>query len=157
MTMFLVNILLALVWTAVNADFSLSGLVTGFVLGHIVLAFARPLFPEDPYFRRLWGGIAFFFWFLKELWVSCIRVAKGVLGIGPAPTPAVIAVPLEAKTDLEITLLACCITLTPGTLSLDVSPDRTTLYIHSMFTGDVEALRQETKDTMERRILAFLR
>lgn len=157
MNLLVTNLLLAIAWMAVNADFSLTGFVVGFVLSHIILWMARPLYPGQRYFRSLWGGLAFLLWFLKEVWVSSVRVAKGVLGIGPKPTPAVVAIPLEAETDLEITLLACCITLTPGTLSLDVSPDRKTLYIHSMFTEDIEALRREVKETMERRILEFLR
>ncbi|WP_114394348.1 Na+/H+ antiporter subunit E [Oleisolibacter albus] len=157
MSLFVTNLLLALAWVAVNGDFSLGGFVAGFILAHLILFLARPLYPGQRYFHTLWGALGFLLWFLKEVWVSSVRVAKGVLGIGPKPTPAVVAIPLDARTDLEITLLACCITLTPGTLSLDVSPDRRTLYIHSMFTEDVEALRRETKETMERRILEFLR
>lgn len=157
MILFVTNILLAVAWMAVNGDFSGAGFVAGFILAHLVLFLARGLFPGQRYFRTLWGSLGFTLWFLKEVWVSSVRVAKAVLGIGPKPTPAVVAIPLDAQTDLEITLLACCITLTPGTLSLDVSPDRKTLYIHSMFTADVDALRRETKETMERRILEVLR
>ncbi|MFC7334333.1 Na+/H+ antiporter subunit E [Rhodocista pekingensis] len=157
MTLLLLNILLAIAWMAVNGDFSLTGLLVGLTLGHLVLYIARPMFPNDGFFRRLWGGVGFFFWFLKELWLSSIRVAKAVLSPGIGARPGVIAMPLDARTDAEITLVACCITLTPGTLSLDVSPDRRTLYIHAMFVDDPERLKQETKDTMERRILEFMR
>ncbi|MFM2044646.1 MAG: Na(+)/H(+) antiporter subunit [Pseudomonadota bacterium] len=157
MKLFLLNLLLAFCWMAVNGYFSLHGFIWGFILGHLVLAMARPLWPDDPYFKRLWGGIGFFFWFLKELWVSSVKVATSVLSPDMGNKPAVIAMPLDAKTDLEITLLACCITLTPGTLSLDVSPDRKTLYIHANFAADPEAVKRETKETMERRILEWLR
>lgn len=157
MTLMLLNILLAISWMAVNGDFSFTGLVVGLILGHLVLYISRPLFPEQRFFRHLWGGIGFFFWFLKELWVSSIKVAKAVLSPDMGNKPGVIAMPLDAETDAEITLLACCITLTPGTLSLDVSPDRKTLYIHAMFIDDPEQLKRETKETMERRILEFMR
>src|SRR5699024_7238650 len=59
--------------------------------------------------------------------------------------PGVIALPLEARTELEITLVANLISLTPGTLSLDVSDDRKVLYIHAMFLDDEEELRRNLK------------
>lgn len=151
------NILLALGWMAINADFSLSGFVAGFVLSHLILWLARPLFPEQRYFRRLWGGLGYFIWLVKEIFVSGWKVALGVLGIGDPIRPAIIAIPLDARTDLEITLFACSITLTPGTLTLDVSPDRRTLYVHAMFASDPDAVRDDTKATMESRILKVLR
>jgi multicomponent Na+:H+ antiporter subunit E len=73
--------------------------------------------------------------------------------------PGVIAIPLNARTDVEITLLANLITLTPGTLSLDVSADRSVLYIHVMYidNDDIDAVRRKIKEGFERRILEVLR
>ena len=67
--------------------------------------------------------------------------------------PAIIALPLEVQKEGEIMLLANLISLTPGTLSVDVSTDRSTLYIHAMDVDDPDALRQEIRDGFERRIL----
>ena len=74
-----------------------------------------------------------------------------------AARPGVVAIPLEAKTDAEITFLANVITLTPGTLSLDVSEDRSTLYVHTMFLESPEVLRESIKEGFERRVLELLR
>jgi multicomponent Na+:H+ antiporter subunit E len=71
--------------------------------------------------------------------------------------PGVIAIPLDAQTDIEITVLANLISLTPGTLSLDVSADRQTLYIHTMYLDDPEAARRGIKRGFERRVLAVTR
>ena len=71
--------------------------------------------------------------------------------------PGVVAIPLDAETDAEITLLANLITLTPGTLSLDVSDDRRVLYIHAMYVDDVEELRRSIKDGFEKRVMELLR
>ncbi len=73
--------------------------------------------------------------------------------------PGVVAVPLDAKTDIEITLLACLITLTPGSVSLDLSEDRKTLFVHAMYIDnqDVEAYRRSIKEGLERRVLELLR
>lgn len=72
--------------------------------------------------------------------------------------PGVIAVPLDARTDLEITLLANLITLTPGSVSLDLSPDKRVLYVHAMYIdgGDIEAYRRSIKEGLERRVLELL-
>ena len=89
---------------------------------------------------------------------SAVRVARDVLSPRLRVRPGVVAVPLDARTDLEITLFANLVSLTPGTLSLDVSPDRRTLYVHAMDLpdGDVEAWSRELKRT-EARVIGLLR
>ena len=115
------------------------------------------MFGDSPYYGRLWRIIGFFFYFLKELVVSSLRVAYDVVTPPIYARPGVIEVPIEAKTDLEITLLANLITLTPGTLTLDVAPDRKSLYVHAMFVDDPEQIRAEIKNGMERRLLEVMR
>jgi len=63
-----------------------------------------------------------------------------------------VAVPLSVKSDLEIMVLTNLISLTPGTLSVDVSHCRSTLYIHAMDVDDPEDLRRDIKDGFERRV-----
>ena len=60
--------------------------------------------------------------------------------------------PLDLKSDAGITVLANLITLTPGTLSLDVSPDRKTLFVHALHVEDPDAFRREVKEGFERRV-----
>jgi multicomponent Na+:H+ antiporter subunit E len=69
-----------------------------------------------------------------------------------------VALPLDVRSDAAIQLLAATITLTPGTLSIDVSSDRRTLYVHvvDLGGGDVEAFVRATKSTFERRIKEWL-
>ena len=157
MSALLIHILLALAWMAVNGSFSLTDLIVGLVLGLLVLSIASPFKSGQGYAARIWRGLRFFLWFLKELWVSSIKVAYDIVTPNLRARPGVIAVPLDAETDLEITMLACLVTLTPGTLSLDVSPDRRILYIHAMFVTDPDAIRAEIKDGMEKRLLEVLR
>jgi len=158
MSTFLWNIFLAMVWVAITEQFTGTNLVIGFVLGYLILGFARVTVATDsPYFRKGWQSISFVVYFLKEMLLANLRVAYDVVTPTYYMRPAVVAVPLEAKTDVEITLLAMVITLTPGTLSLDVSTDRKVLYIHAMFAADPEALRHEIKDGFERRLLELLR
>lgn len=157
MTLFMFNLVLAVVWQAVSGDFSLGGLMVGLVFGYAALWVARPLYGDTAYFRRVVGGIGFLLYFLKELAVSSLRVAYDVVTPPIHARPGVIRVPLEARTDLEIMLLANLISLTPGTLSLDVSGDRRTLYLHAMFVQDPDAVRREIKQGLERRLLELMR
>jgi multicomponent Na+:H+ antiporter subunit E len=152
-----INILLALAWCAVTADFSMSGLATGVVVGYGALWLTQPLYGPTGYFRRTRKIAALVLYFLYDLVASSIRVVREVLTPGFRSRPGIIAVPLDAASDAEITVLANLISLTPGTLSLDVSEDRRTLYVHAMFIDDPDKVRRELKSGMERRVLGVSR
>jgi len=152
MNLFLVNIVLALVWGAVTTSFSPGNLLFGFVLGFFSLWLVRDRFnPRN--FNRPGRALALAGLFLLELLLSAFRVARDTLRPNMTFRPAIIALPLEVQKEGEIMLLANLISLTPGTLSVDVSTDRSTLYIHAMDVDDPDALRQEIRDGFERRIL----
>jgi multicomponent Na+:H+ antiporter subunit E len=108
-------------------------------------------------FRKIRQVISFAVFFLWELLVANLRVAHDVVTPRHRMRPGVIAVPLDAQTDFEITSVANTITLTPGTLSIDVSADKRVLYIHAMYIDDVEAYRHQVKDRFERKLLEVLR
>ncbi len=95
--------------------------------------------------------------YLWELILANLRVAYDVMTPTRRMRPGVLAIPLDANTDVEITLLANLITLTPGSVSLDVSSDRRFLYLHAMYIDDVEEYRKSVKDTLEKRVLEVLR
>ena len=153
MNLFAINVLLAVVWASLVSDFSLSGLFVGFLLGYAALWIAQPLFGGPSlYHRRVFRVIRLFLFFLYELVISSIRVAWDVLTPRQRANPAIIEMPLDVESDLEILLVTNLISLTPGTLSLDVTPDRNTLIVHAMFADDPEALIVELKDGMERKV-----
>ncbi len=151
MNLFLLNLILALVWAAVTASFAPGNLAFGFVLGFIALWLVRHRFEARNWNRP--ARIVQLIWlFLAELFLSAFRVARDTISPRMGFRPAIIAVPLDVDKDVDIMLLANLISLTPGTLSVDVSADRTTLYVHAMNVTDPEALRREIKDGFERRI-----
>lgn len=152
------NILLALVWAGLAGEVTVSTLTTGFVLGYLcLLCIYRGPSQSGEYFRKFPRVIAFVIYYLYELVKSNIMISFDILRIKPQIHPGIIAVPLDAETDLEITLFANLISMTPGTLSLDVSEDRKTLFVHAMYVDDADALRHELKDSLERRVLEILR
>lgn len=102
-----------------------------------------------------WISLALFF--LKELILSALKVAWLVVQPQPRLRPGIIAYPLTVTTDAQITLLANMITLTPGTLSIDVSEDRKTLFIHAIDIESREALIASIAAGFETRVLEVLR
>jgi multicomponent Na+:H+ antiporter subunit E len=157
MTVFLLNVLLALIWLALTGEFTPVNLALGFAAGYLVLRAARRALPRTGYFGRVFQVISFLGFFLWELFKANIRVAYDIVTPRHHMKPGVVAIPLELTTDEEITVLANLITLTPGTLSLDVSADRRTLYVHAMYVDDLEAFRREIKDGFERRVMELMR
>ena len=95
--------------------------------------------------------------FIRELIMSAVKVAWLVVQPRLNIRPAIIAYPLTVTTDLQITLLANMITLTPGTLSVDVSADRKTLYVHAIDIESKEDLIGSIAAGFERKILEVLR
>jgi multicomponent Na+:H+ antiporter subunit E len=157
MNRFLSNVFLAFVWALAGGLISLTSLTVGFVLGYLVLWVAQPVMPPTRYFRRLPAAVRFAGYFLWQLLLSNLRVAYDVVTPHLYMQPGIVAIPLDAKTDQEITLLANLITLTPGTLSLDVSEDRRILYVHAMFVDDADSVRDSIKHGFERRLLELMR
>lgn len=149
----LLNLVLALIWMFVTGAFTLSNFLIGFVIGYAVLRLAEPLLGEAGYDDRLWYQVQLFGFFIKELFVSSIRVAIEVLTPGFDMKAGIIAIPLDVRSDLAVTMFANLISLTPGTLSIDVSKDGKTLYIHDMYIDNgVDESVRELKDNLEQRI-----
>ena len=154
---FFFNVFLALVWALASGRISLLSLMIGVVLGYGVLWVSQPLMGPSRYFQKLPIAIRFFGFFVWQLLLSNLRVAYDVITPHLYMRPGIIAVPLDATTDREITLLANLITLTPGTLSLDLSDDRRTLYVHAMFVDSPDSVRHSIKNGFERRLLELIR
>jgi len=156
-TLLALHLSLALLWAMATGGITLPNLVMGFLVGGAVLHFAGPALGDPRYAVRGWKVVALVGFFLRELAVSSVRVAIDVLRPELTMTPAVVAVPLDLSGDIQITLLANLVSLTPGTLSIDVSEDRSTLYVHAMYGEDPEALRRHVKRAFEHRIQEVFR
>jgi multicomponent Na+:H+ antiporter subunit E len=148
------NLVLALVWCALAGRIDLVQFGIGFAVGYAILA----LVPERTrgYHRRLPRMLWFAAWYAIEVVRSSLRVARDVLRSRARRRPGIVAVPLDGTSDAEVALLANLVTFTPGTLALDVGPDRRTLLVHDMFVCDVETSRHRIKQ-LERAMLRMLR
>ncbi|MEO0822974.1 MAG: Na+/H+ antiporter subunit E [Pseudomonadota bacterium] len=156
MNIFAINLLLAGAWAALAGDWSATSLAIGFVLGFVALWVVRPLFPDDGYFLRMPRLVRLGLVFVRELLLSSLRVARDVLSPVPRSRPGIVAVPLRAEGETALLVLSSLVTLTPGTLSLDLTDDERTLYVHAMFADDPDALREEIRTTLEDPVLEAL-
>lgn len=155
--LFVLNLFLALGFSMMMEQIDISGLTAGFIIGYLSLWVTQPLYGPSGYFLRVIKLIRLAASFIWLLLVSNIRVLWDIITPTDISKPAVIGVPLDAKTDFEIMLLANMVSLTPGSLTLNVSEDRTMLYVHVMFLDDIEATRREIKEKIEKRLLEVLR
>lgn len=151
------NLLLTFVWMALTGNFEFINFVFGFLLSFFILWAITRQHENRKYFNRLPKVIGFIFFFLYELLKANLQVAFDVVTPRFYMKPGIIKIPLSVKTDLEITLLANLISLTPGSLSLDVSDDKSVLYVHAMYIYDRDKYIEHIKAGFEKKILDILR
>ncbi|MEG9327712.1 multisubunit sodium/proton antiporter, MrpE subunit (TC 2.A.63.1) [Salinimicrobium catena] len=150
---FLANILLTFIWVALTGSFAFANVVFGFFLSYFLLFIITRGSGRARYFRLVPKVVSFFFFFSYELIKANIQVAWEVGTPSFHMKPGIVAVPLDVTSDGEITMLANLITLTPGTLSLDVSEDKKVLYVYSMYITNREDFIRGIKNGFEKRII----
>ena len=154
----LINLFLMLLWPALNQEFTPQGFAFGFLGGLIILTLI-----ERSYGQRIVRAIGFIVYVLWKIGMSNLHFATLVLYPGRLNKKldsCIIGIPLTISSDLEITLLASVITLTPGTISVDLIPDadgRKVLYVHNLQTENEDQFRESIQNGFERRILQFTR
>ena len=152
--MILANLLLALAWVGLTGRVALDTLLMGAVLGRVVLVVLAKgdVLPRSEV-GRLERAFVLLGHLLWQIVLANFRLAKDVLSIQHRMRPGVIQLPLTISTDGEILLLAAMINITPGSVALDVSKDRKTVYVHVMHITTPEEAKREIKQGFERRIL----
>lgn len=106
---------------------------------------------------RIFRLLEFAATYIFELIKSNILIAGKVLSLRPRFSPGIIRIRLDVKSDTEILSLANLISMTPGTMTMDVSEDRNYIFVHVMDLGDIEAMKSEIKNKLEKRILRITR
>lgn len=161
MVYFSLNLFVAVAWMLMNGTYSSLDFIIGFAVGFCALWLGQPIEritgKKTRYFSKFKALIVLVLFFLKELFASVGKVAWDVITPTNHSDPEIIQVPLDAKTDLEITILANMVSLTPGSLSLDVSEDKQYLIVHAMFAADTEQTIRDIKNNLEKKLLEVTR
>lgn len=104
------------------------------------------------------GRLAWFVvWYIFELVKANIDIARQIIALKPRIRPGILKVELDAKSDQEVLALSNLISMTPGSLTMDISYDKKYIFIHEMYIDDVEEARQRIKVKLENRILKITR
>lgn len=158
MTYFAMNLLLALLWAALQA-FRPLDLVGGFIIGYALIWLTRDWLGEDAhrYTRRVPVFLGFLIYYFWELVTSTLSVIQALFSDQSKLKPGIIALPLTAKSDLEIVLLNNLLIFTPGTLGVHLSDERDVLYVHILNVPDADDARRKIKNGLERRLLEVMR
>lgn len=154
---FLMNLLLSFIWVALTGSMYYTNFLFGFMLGFGILWIMNRNEFDRRYFNKVPRIISFVFYFLYQMIKANIQVAYDVMTPKYFMRPGIVQYPMNARTDMEINLLAMMISLTPGTLIVDISEDKKNLYIHVMYLQDPETFVKETKIGLERRLLEAIR
>jgi multicomponent Na+:H+ antiporter subunit E len=152
MSLFLLNILLAIAWAALTGSFQPLDLLFGFLLGYLVLWLGTRMGTPPQYFRKISLVLGLLGVFLLDLLRANIRMAILILSPRMKLRPAVVAVPLVLKSKSAIVLLINLITLTPGTLSLDITTDQSVMFVHTVYLEDPEQFKQQLLTGYEKRL-----
>lgn len=151
------NLSLAFLWMAFTGSWSGSGFIIGYLIGVVFVMLLRPFWSAPLYLSRVWAIIKLTWIFIKELVLSSFAVIRYILTPKLAIQPGIFAYHTELKSDWEVTLLSCLICLTPGTLTLEVSKEGDTLYIHAMNIEDVDLHADQIRNSFEKAIMEVTR
>jgi multicomponent Na+:H+ antiporter subunit E len=150
--LFLLNVILSVAWAALTGDFAPGSLIFGFALAFVILWIGFRRSESSRYFTRVIYAVDFAIFFISALIAANIRMAITVLSPRLVLRPAVVGIPLDLRSDVAITVLMNLITLTPGTLSLDVSSDRKMLFVHGLWVENPDRFRSNIKQGFEKRV-----
>ena len=148
---FLLNLFLAALYMAMQNSVTLLDAIAGLIIGMFIVGLVARA-TGGGYLARLWALVKFAAYFLYILVKANLQVAWEVVTPGFTMTPRIIRYDTAGLTDGQLTTLANAITLTPGTLSADVSESGDTLYIHCMYAADRAAAIAEI-DGLRRRLM----
>jgi len=143
------SLLLFTIWLLLNNSLSAGHLLLATILAIIIPWAVNSMTTDRPRIQKPMLAISYLFLVLKDILSANFTVALLVIGPVKKLNPGFIAVPLDITSELGITLLASTVSLTPGTVSADISEDQKWLYIHALHLENSEALIAEIKSRYE--------
>jgi multicomponent Na+:H+ antiporter subunit E len=148
----LINLLIGIVWVFLQDDWSVLTFFSGYLFGLLVLFILRRYLPTKFYLVTLIAIVQLFLVFIIELFTSSILVIRQVIRPRINITPGIFTLETELEGDLEITLLALLLTLTPGSVVVEVSSDSKRFYIHAMDIPESSDSVLQSKNKFEKAI-----
>ena len=132
----LMNLLVAVIVVALRGSVNAVNIAIGLAIGYVLLTAYSMVMRKPNYGLKVIKLLRFLVYFMTILTKANLQIAWEIITPGMNQTPRILRYPVEGLSDVEITTLANCITLTPGTLVIDVSDDNKWLYVHCMYAKD---------------------
>jgi multisubunit Na+/H+ antiporter MnhE subunit len=158
MNALLLNLALALLWLLLRPVPTHTHVAIGFLLGFALIAAFRRLLGAEDYVRRSVGLFRFVFRFLSAFFRACASIFFLIL-FRPrrAMRPGFLNYDVTGLTRTEVLILAQSISLTPGTTTVEISEDFTTLELHAMDAADPDAVRRDIDTNLRAPLLEVTR
>jgi multicomponent Na+:H+ antiporter subunit E len=152
-TLFLLNILLAVLWCFTWGSFDFYTLATGFLLSYVLLGVYSRVTAVEGYGRKARDLARFAAYFVRVLFVANLQIAYEILTPRLGVSPRIVRFDVTGLSPVQRTILVNAINLTPGTLVVDMSPDRRTFYVHCMYARDHDDAVAQLEDLKRRLIV----
>ncbi|RAW16723.1 MULTISPECIES: Na+/H+ antiporter subunit E [Paenibacillus] len=151
------NLIIAFVWMFLNNAWNGVGFLTGFLLGLLLIGSMRRFFPQRFYIVRVWAIIKLIVLLFKELVRASIEVIRQIVKPKLDIRPGIFTYQTQLSSDWEVTLLCLLISLTPGSLPLEISGNQRKLFIHALDIKDEQKMSDDIKNTFEKAIMEVTR
>ncbi|SDC38371.1 Na+/H+ antiporter subunit E [Ruegeria marina] len=147
------TLLLTVVWVLLANAPSLNSVVFGLILGIVIPFITQPYWPDRPVLRNWPMVVEYIFVVLWDIVLANVTVARIILFKRDADRqPNWVCIPLDLRSPEAITVLAGTITMTPGTVTCDLSAKGHNLLVHCLDAPDPDAVRDDIKNRYERRL-----
>lgn len=144
-----ISVLIIVLWLAVVSSFTLGSLVMATIVAVAIPLLVQGFWTDRPAMRRPLSALLLFGRVLADIVMANIEVARLVLGPIHRLHPAFITVPLDLESPYVATILGSIVSLTPGTVSVDIDPEARTLFVHALNAPDEAALVRSIKSRYE--------
>lgn len=147
------SLALFIVWQLLVGELSGASMVMGLILAWILPLLTKNLWPDNPSFSKPWRMPKYLLTVGWDIILASFSVAGLILKLNRTPRPAFVSYPLTLKHPMAISILASTISLTPGTVSADISDDESTLLIHALDVDDDQALIDAIRERYEKPLM----
>lgn len=149
----LLSIAFLVLWLLLGNEWSAAQLALGLFVGWLMPILMQRFWKPVIQIRHPLRLLVFLLRMQYDIFRANLTVARCILSPTKRLRPAFLEVPLDVRNDFVITVLSSVISLTPGTVVADVSPDRRRLLVHTLDTRDPSAVVRDIKERYERRLM----
>ena len=153
----LINIFIAFLWTLLTDEWSSLTFLGGYLIGMGVVFILRRFFPTPFYLKKVLAMINFVYVLIREILASSVFIIRQVISPQLTFIPGIFSLKTKLKGNMELTIISLLITLTPGSVVMEVSPEDSVLYIHAMDLSDAKSMILKSIQSFEKAIMEVTR